>query len=178
MPTKAKTKATRNADRKGRRVQPKPQVSAGRPINALELLEHDHREVEQLFDDFDALRDNTRKEALARRICAELTAHARIEEEIFYPEARRATKDDELLDEAIVEHAAAKHLIDEIEAMRAGDDLFDAKVRVLGELVRRHIMEEEEELFPELAGAKVDLDAMGEQLPKRKAELLHRLLAA
>ncbi|MGC2521300.1 MAG: hemerythrin domain-containing protein, partial [Stellaceae bacterium] len=98
--------------------------------------------------------------------------HAEIEEQIFYPRAREATKDDDLIDEAIVEHASVKHLIGEIEAMEAGEELYDAKVRVLEEMVKRHIQEEEEELFPELVSAKMDRKEVGRELAERKQELM------
>ena len=140
-----------------------------------ELLEHDHHEVEEYFDEYDELSEDGRKAELAERICLALKVHTQIEEEIFYPFARKVTKDNDLIDEAIVEHAGAKHLIDEIEAMEVGDDLFDAKVRVLGESVKRHIREEEEELFPELEGAEGDLDGIGEKLAARKEELMAEL---
>ena len=86
-----------------------------------------------------------------------LKVHTQIEEEIFYPQARKTTKDNDLLDEAVVEHAAAKNLIAEIEEMEVGDELYDAKIRVLGEMIKQHVKEEEEELFPELQSAKMDL---------------------
>src|SRR5690242_9226865 len=101
-----------------------------------------------------------------------LKVHAQIEEEIFYPQAREATKDNDLIDEAVVEHATVKNLIAEIESMAVGQDLYDAKIRVLGEMVKQHIKEEEEELFPELEPAKMDLEAFGKELAERKEELM------
>ncbi|HKS87925.1 MAG TPA: hemerythrin domain-containing protein [Stellaceae bacterium] len=180
MPTNAKTKQKRSEERKTRSSHAIGGSRNFHPsnINALDLLEHDHREVEELFDEFDETEKAEEKDELARKICMELTVHAQIEEEIFYPEARRATQDNELIDEAMVEHASAKHLIAEIEEMEAGDELFDAKVKVLGEQMKRHIMEEEEELFPELANAKMNLDAIGERMAKRKAELLKEMQEA
>lgn len=177
MATKAKTKAQKTAERKTRNAQPKHGRGGGDAgkTNALELLEQDHREVEELFDQFDELEDDAQKEELAQKICLELTVHAQIEEEIFYPEARKATGDDDLLDEALVEHASAKHLIAEIEQMSVEEELFEAKVKVLGEMVKHHIVEEEEELFPELGRSKMDLDAVGQRLAKRKAELLEEM---
>jgi len=106
-----------------------------------------------------------------------LKVHAQIEEEIFYPQARQATKDNDLIDEAAVEHATVKHLIGEIEGMEVGEELYDAKIRVLGEMVKHHIKEEEEELFPELVPAKMDLDAVGKELAKRKEELMAEMQA-
>lgn len=101
--------------------------------------------------------------------------HTRIEEEIFYPQAREATEDKDLLDEAIVEHATVKNLISEIEEMEPGEDLYDAKIRVLGEMVKQHIKEEEEELFPEIESAEMDLDVLGKELAERKDELMSEM---
>jgi len=112
------------------------------------------------------------KSELAQKICLALRVHAQLEEEIFYPAARKATKDNDLLDEATVEHAGAKNLIAEIEEMEPGDDLYDAKVKVLGDQIRHHVEEEESELFPECEAARMDLNALGAQMVKRKAELL------
>ena len=181
MATKAKTKANRTAERKSSRSK-----SANRnkerqqaPRNAFDVLEEDHREVEEWFDEYDELKDSDedRKAQLAEKICLALKVHAQIEEEIFYPRAREATKDDDLIDEAIVEHATVKNLIAEIEEMDAGEELFDAKIRVLGEMVKRHIREEEEELFPELQSAKMDLDAVGKELAECKEELMSEMSA-
>jgi len=100
-----------------------------------------------------------------------LRVHAQIEEELFYPAARKATKDNDLLDEATVEHAGAKVLIAEIEAMQPGMPLYDAKITVLGEQIQHHVKEEENELFPKVREAHLDLKALGKQMAERKAEL-------
>jgi hemerythrin superfamily protein len=175
MATKAKTKAGRAADRKSSRSQPSSQnkeTQAASP-SALELLEQDHREVEEWFDEYDELNeDDNRKAELAKKICMALKVHSQIEEQILYPQARQATQDNDLIDEAVVEHATVKTLIAEIEAMKVGDDLYDAKIRVLGEMVKQHIKEEEEELFPEIESAKMDIDALGKELAKRKDQLM------
>jgi hemerythrin superfamily protein len=181
MATKAKTKANRTADRKSSRSQSasrnKERQQASR--NAFDVLEEDHREVEEWFDQYDELKDSDedRKAELSDKICLALKVHAQIEEEIFYPRAREATKDDDLIDEAIVEHATVKNLIAEIEEMDVEEELHDAKIRVLGEMVKRHIREEEEELFPELQSAKMDLDAVGKELAERKEELMSEMSA-
>ncbi len=109
--------------------------------------------------------------ALVTKICLALKVHTQIEEELFYPPARDKTGDDDLLDEAIVEHMGAKNLIAELEAMKPGQSLYDAKVKVLGEQVRHHVEEEEEELFPEVRETDLNLDALGAKLAARKAEL-------
>jgi hemerythrin superfamily protein len=170
--TKAERKTSRPAESKRKKSETSPSFSAPSK-DAVELLEEDHRKVEELFDEFDeAEEDDERRGELAKQICRELTVHAEIEEEIFYPRALEATKDNELIDEAIVEHASVKHLIGEIEEMEPGDNLFDARIRVLEEMVKRHIQEEEEELFPELTSAGMDTAAVGQELARRKQELL------
>ncbi|MFZ3237158.1 MAG: hemerythrin domain-containing protein [Stellaceae bacterium] len=168
------TKANTKAERKTRRSQTdEPKRAQSSAPDALELLKQDHREVEELFDEFSEMEgDDARKGEIAGRICRALEVHAEIEEQIFYLRAREATKDDDLIDEAIVEHASVKHLIGEIEAMEAGEELYDAKVRVLEEMVKRHIQEEEEELFPELVSAKMDRKEVGRELAERKQELM------
>jgi hemerythrin superfamily protein len=127
MPTSARTKARRATQRKSRSGSP--------PGSAIALLKQDHREVEGYFEKYEELEDDGAKAELAEKICLALKVHTQIEEEIFYPAARNATQDHDLLDEAVVEHAGAKHLIGEIEAMEVGDDLFDAKITVLGEQI-------------------------------------------
>jgi hemerythrin superfamily protein len=175
MPTNAKTKAKTAAARK---IKTKTQSGRSEGINAVELLKHDHREVEAYFDEYEDLEDNAEKDELAAKICEALKAHMQIEEEIFYPAARAATGDDDLLDEAVVEHAGAKHLIEEIESMEIGDDLYDAKIRVLGEQIKHHVKEEEEELFPEVERSDIDLKAVGKELEGRKMELMAGTAAA
>lgn len=166
MATTAKTKAAKAAARKTRL-----RASAA-TTDAIALLEADHREVDGYFDDFEAATDNADKKRLADKICLALKVHAQIEEELFYPPAREKTGDGDLIDEALVEHTGAKTLIAQIEAMRPGQPLYDAKVKVLGEQVRHHVEEEETELFPEVRETKIDLVALGAKLAARKAELL------
>jgi len=176
MATKAKTKANRTAERKPSRShtasRSKERQQAAR--NAFDVLEEDHREVEEWFDEYDELKDSDedRKADLAEKICLALKVHTQIEEEIFYRQARAASQDDDLIDEALVEHSTVKNLIGEIEAMEVGEELYDAKIRVLGEIVKQHIKEEEEELFPELQSTKMDLDVVGKELAERKKELM------
>ena len=124
------------------------------------------------FKQFESLEDDDEKQALADKICLALTVHTQIEEEIYYPATREAIDDDDLLDEAEVEHASAKQLIAEIKAMKAVDRLFDAKVTVLGEYIEHHVEEEESEMFPESRDSDLDLKALGEQLAERKQELM------
>jgi hemerythrin superfamily protein len=143
-------------------------------MSAVDILEADHRQVEEFFDGYEELEDASDKEQLAVRICTALQAHTQIEEEIFYPAVRDAIENPELIDEAIVEHASAKQLIGEIENMKAGDELYDAKVKVLQEQVLHHVEEEEGELFPQVEASELDLDALGKKMAERKAALLSK----
>jgi hemerythrin superfamily protein len=163
--TSTKAKPASKAARKSAR-------SAAKPADAIKLLKDDHKEVKGYFKQYETLEDDAEKQALAEKICKALTVHAQIEEEIFYPAAREAIDDDDLLDEAEVEHATAKQLIAEIQGMQAGDRLFDAKVTVLGEYIDHHVEEEEGEMFPESRESDLDLKALGVQLAERKAELM------
>ena len=174
MAATKKTKAVRTAARTVERAS-RP-THAGK--DAIALLEADHRQVEAWFEDYETLEGDAEKKALAGKICLALKVHTQIEEELFYPPAREATGDGDLLDEAIVEHAGAKSLIAEIEAMRPGQPLYDAKVKVLGEQVRHHVAEEETELFPEVRETDIDLDALGAKLAARKSELMTQLAPA
>ena len=146
--------------------------SSGKQMNALTLLTQDHKLVQELFDKFEKTRSEEKKAELAVQIVSELKVHAQIEEEIFYPAAREAIKDTDLLDEATVEHQSAKDLIAQIEGEGPEGELFEAKVKVLGEYIKHHVKEEQNELFPEVRKAKnLDLNALGEQLQARKTEL-------
>ena len=142
--------------------------------DAIELLTADHEKVKGLFEQFEKLSDRSKvnKKKLADQICLELTVHAQVEEEIFYPAMREATADADMLDEAIVEHASARDLIAQIREMDPGDDLYDAKVKVLSEQIEHHVGEEEEEMFKKARAAKLDLAALGKEMAMRKDELL------
>ena len=141
-------------------------------MDAITLLEQDHRKVEGYFEEYEKAKSEEEKSELASQICTALTVHTQLEEELFYPAARKATGDDDLLDEATVEHASAKQLIAEIKAMSVGDELYDAKIKVLSEQIQHHVEEEEKKLFPETRKTDLDLDALGEELTAHKAELM------
>lgn len=144
--------------------------------DAIALLKEDHDKVEELFKQFEKAGGDGRKEKLARQICLELTVHATIEEEIFYPACEGKVEDD-LLKEAYVEHDAAKVLIAQIEAGGPSDEYYDAKVKVLQEEIEHHVEEEEkrmEGLFSQARKAGIDMDALGQQLTSRKSELMLR----
>src|SRR3569623_1956438 len=152
----------------------KQQGATAQGQDAIALLTEDHKKVFLLFKDFEKLKeeeDEERRQQRVTMICAELTIHAQIEEEIFYPAARDAVDDEDLLDEAEVEHASAKSLIAQLSSMEPGDELYAAKETVLGEYVNHHVKEEQDELFPKVRKAKVDIKALGEQMMERKQEL-------
>ena len=140
---------------------------------ALGALLEDHRKVNKLFGDFEKAKTSEEKAEIARTVCNELTVHATLEEELFYPAVREIDpeKFGDLLDEAKVEHATAKDLIAQIQSMGPDDELFDAKVTVLGEYVKHHVKEEEEELFPKLVAEKCDLRPIAEQMEARRPAL-------
>lgn len=140
---------------------------------AVSLLKADHREVEGWFAEYEQLEDDAEKLALFQRIALALKVHTQIEAEIFYPEARGDVEED-MLDEAYVEHDGAKKLIAEIEAMKPGAEFYDAKVKVLGEYIKYHVTEEEQPggIFSQAKKGDEDLDAMGERLKARKEELM------
>ncbi len=144
--------------------------------DAVDVLDADHIAVEKLFTAYKKLCDNDasadEKSELAAQICKELTVHAQVEEEIFYPEVREAIDGEALLNEAEVEHATAKDLIAQISEMSPDDDLFDARVTVLGEYIDHHVKEEREEIFVKARKSKLDLVAMADELSQRKMELL------
>jgi len=143
-------------------------------MDAIKLLKQDHANVKAMFKEYEELGDRAfaGKKKLADKICLELTRHAAAEEEIFYPAVRQAGKENEdLVDEATVEHASAKALISQLSQMDPHDDLFDAKVKVLGEYIEHHVKEEETEMLPNAKKAGLDLQALGEQMAARKEEI-------
>jgi hemerythrin superfamily protein len=150
----------------------KTTTSRAAPKDAIALLQADHREVEGWFSQFEKARGDARKAELAQKICLALKVHTQIEEEIFYPISREFLDDESIVDEAVVEHAAAKDLIAEIEQMQPGDELYDAKVKVLSEQIEHHVEEEEKEYFPEVKKTDMDLKAVGEQMADRKKVLM------
>ncbi len=174
MTTAAKSTAksktpTRAAPRRTRRT-------GRRDPLAISLLKQDHRQVETWFDEYEQLESDKERLALFNKIALALKVHTRIEEEIFYP-AERGEVEDDLLDEAYVEHDSAKKLIAEIEAMKPSDEFYDAKVKVLGEYIKHHVKEEEQPggLFSQAKKGDEDLDQMGERLKARKTELMAEL---
>jgi hemerythrin superfamily protein len=150
-----------------------PTRSRSKPADAIALLKADHRQVEAWFSQFAKSKSKQKKQQLATNICDALTVHTTIEEEIFYPAFIEATGDKDMHHEAVVEHAGAKSLIAEIQAMSPDDDYYDAKVTVLSEMIKHHVKEEEQPggMFAEAKKSDMDLRALGEQLLVRKQEL-------
>jgi hemerythrin-like domain-containing protein len=144
---------------------------ASRAANAVTMLREDHAKVQEMFDRFERTRGDEQKEKLAEKICSELEVHTKLEEEIFYPAVREAIDDDEMMEEATVEHQSAKDLIKQIKGMSAGSDRYDATVKVLGEYIKHHIKEEHNEMFPKARKSGVDLNALGEKMKARKEKL-------
>jgi len=141
--------------------------------DAIALLKADHRQVEQWFEQFEKSRSDERKSQLAGQICKALKVHTTIEEEIFYPAFLEATKEEDLHHEAAIEHDGAKKLIAQIEASGPEDDYYDARVKVLSEMIKHHVKEEEQRdgMFAKARAARMDLEGLGEQLASRKAQL-------
>jgi hemerythrin superfamily protein len=140
--------------------------------DAITQLKADHAKVSGLFTEYDKARSTTRKKALVADICTELSVHAQIEEEIFYPEVKAALKDHELVPEATVEHASLKELIAQIETIEPDGEMYDAKVQVLSEYVKHHVKEEQNEMFPKVKASSLDLVELGARMATRKAKLL------
>jgi hemerythrin superfamily protein len=142
-------------------------ASGKEKTDAVSILTADHKKVKKLFKDFEGLKESgsdAEKEELVAEICQELTIHADAEEQIFYPAAREGIEESDLLDEAEVEHASVRELVSQLESMSADDDLYDAKVKVLAEYVDHHVEEEQNEIFPKVKKAKLDLEGLGEQI--------------
>ena len=148
-------------------------------LNALELLKQDHAKVKQSFKEFEKMdhEDEATMQEMVRAVCAELKAHATIEEEIFYPAVRAAIEDEDLMNEAQVEHQSAKDLIAQLEGMNPDDPLYSATFTVLGEYVLHHVKEEESEMFPQVRKAKLDLAELGARIMERKQQLLESMPA-
>jgi hemerythrin superfamily protein len=144
------------------------------PQDAIALLKADHRQVETWFEQFESTRSDDKKKVLAQQVCQALTVHTQIEEEIFYPAFLEATEEEDIHHEAEVEHEGAKRLIAEIEASGPQDDYYDAKMKVLSEMIKHHVNEEEKRdgMFAKARGSDMDLKALGEQLAARKSELM------
>lgn len=139
--------------------------------DAIALLKADHSKVSGLFERFGRARNDGVKERLAGQICDELEVHTQVEEQVFYPAVREAIGDEDLMDEATVEHQSAKALIAQIKRGKAGQPLYDAKVTVLAEYIKHHVKEEHTEMFPKARNSEVDLEALAQRIAARKRDL-------
>jgi hemerythrin superfamily protein len=166
--------ASKSVSRSSTSHQSQRKAASSQP-DALEFLKSQHREVEDLFSQFEKLGEdgaNEEKEPIVRMACEKLTVHASIEEEIFYPAAREIEDADSLLNEAEVEHNTAKDLIATLDSMDASDPMFSATFTVLSEYIKHHVKEEEGELFPKVKKSDLDLDALGQELATQADELM------
>ena len=162
------TSPSKPADKRSPSSKPLSQTNA----DPIALLERDHREVAQFFAEFEAASGDAQKRKIANAICIALKVHARLEEELFYPAAATVLGNPSLIQEAIVEHAAAKDLIAQIETGAPGEAYYDARVKVLAEYIQHHVAEEEGEIFPKVRSSDLNLDALGQQMAMRKHELM------
>lgn len=168
--TSSNTKAT-NTSKASVKVGRKA-ASSGRSPDAIALLRADHKRVSDLFDQFEKTRSAARKKGLVQQICLELTVHAQIEEEIFYPAVKAALKDKELVPEATVEHASVKELIGQVRDVDPDGEMYDARVKVMSEFVKHHVKEEQNEMFPRAKRTRLDMADLGARLSARKEELM------
>jgi hemerythrin superfamily protein len=152
--------------------------SRSQPV-AIEMLIADHRTVDQLFKRYEDEKesDDETRRGIALRVCGELTVHAQVEEELFYPWLKENLDDDkkELVEEAQIEHQTAKDLIAQIESATVVDETYDARVKVLGEYIKHHVHEEENEIFPAVSSEKDALDELGQEMMARKLGLMDEL---
>jgi len=171
----SKSSSSRKSASSKSRSTARKTTSSARQKDAVQLLKADHRAVEKLFSQFEKASGEQRKMQLARKICMELKVHSQLEEELVYPTSREFLKDDEIVNEALIEHQAAKDLIEQIQGMDASDEMFEAKVTVLQEQIEHHVQEEEKEYFPQLQKSDMDLKAIGQQIAMRKKELMAQM---
>ena len=149
------------------RSSPKPKTT-----EATAMLRADHQLVSKLFEEYEGTHSTGKKAQIVSRICTELSVHAQVEEEIFYPAVKAALNDKELVPEATVEHATLKDLIAQVEGIEPDGEMFDAKVKVLSEYVKHHVKEEQNQIFPKAKASKLDLVELGAQMAKCKEEIL------
>jgi len=162
----AAAKATRKAPAKTSRAS----TSSGQ--DAIALLRADHKKVSELYAQYETTRSPAKKKALVATICLELSVHARVEEEIFYPAVKAALKDKEMIPEAQVEHASLKELIAQVKDKEPDGEMFDAKIKVMSEYTKHHVKEEQNEIFPAAKKTRLDMQDLGAQIAARKEELM------
>jgi Hemerythrin HHE cation binding domain len=176
MPTNRTASTTSSSRSSATRSTARPATKAREDI--LKMLKDDHRKAKKAFRDFEKLDPAEDPEAcqqIVEQTCAELTLHATLEEELFYPAARGVIREEDLIDEAEVEHMTAKQLIAQLQGMGPEDDKYAATFKVLGEYIEHHVKEEENEMFPQLTRAKLDWESLLEEMNERRAELAAKL---
>ena len=148
--------------------------SKAKATGAVELLKEQHDKVKKAFKEFEKLdrEDNEAQQQLVQRVCEDLKLHTTLEEELFYPAAREAIDDEDILNEAQIEHETAKMLIEQLENMGPEDPNFHATFTVLGEYVVHHVKEEEGEMFPQVKKTDLDLEELGARMRSRMEELM------
>ncbi len=139
--------------------------------DAIALLRADHKHVSALYDQYEKTRSAAKKKSLVASICLELSVHAQVEEEIFYPAVKAALKDKEMVPEAQVEHATLKELIAQVKDKEPDGEMFDAKIKVMSEYTKHHVKEEQNEMFPKAKKTRLDMKELGARMAARKEEL-------
>ena len=140
--------------------------------DAIALLKADHKRVAALYEQYEGTRSVAKKRALVATICQELSIHAQVEEEIFYPAVKAALNDKELVPEATVEHATLKELIAQVKDKEPDGEMFDARIQVMSEYTKHHVKEEQTEMFPKAQKTRLDMKALGARIAARKEELM------
>jgi hypothetical protein len=148
--------------------------SKAKAKGAIEILKEQHDKVKKSFKEFEKLdrEDTETQQQLVQATCEDLKIHTTLEEEVFYPAARDAIEDEDIMNEAQVEHETAKMLIEQLENMGPDDPNFHATFTVLGEYVMHHVKEEEGEMFPQVKKADLDLEELGTRMRARMQELM------
>lgn len=149
----------------------KSRDAAAQHVEATAILRADHKLVSDLFAQFEKAESDAEKKELVAQICLELTVHAQVEEEIFYPAVKEALDDGELVPEALVEHSTLKNLIAEVEGMEPDGEMYDARVKVMSEYVKHHVQEEQDEMFKQARETDLDMVELGTRINQRKDEL-------
>ena len=165
-----KTAAPKTARKTPAKTARASSTSSGQ--DAIALLRADHRKVSDLFEQYESTRSAAKKKTLVSNICLELSVHAKVEEEIFYPAVKAALKDKELVPEAQVEHASLKDLIAQVQDKEPDGEMFDAKIKVMSEYVKHHVKEEQNEMFPKAKATRLDMKDLGARIAARKEELM------
>ena len=148
---------------------------AGVTSRVIEMLQEDHEKVKGLFEDFESAEGKEQAE-IAATVITELEVHAELEEKLIYPVIRAEIDEDEMMNEAVEEHHLVHILIKELKKLALKDEVFQAKFKVLGELVKHHIEEEESEMLPKAQESEIDWEKLEAAVMKRRENTINRLL--